>query len=373
MDRNLNTNRIAIQPADFSHLERMFKKALSRNQHCTNVIIQLLRRRMPIHFGGMSDPFQPIERSLKVSLKTLNLLQKYHYPTIISTKSALLIERRYLKILEDMDNLAVQITLISSSEQATQKLEPNAPSVEKRLELFAKLSEHDIWTSCRMQPLIPKVNDEDYELIDKLAAAGCEHVIVEHYKMPTYSSLNRRKMMNDACSYDIESYYRRSCSKPRGMFFELPSSDKVVQLRKLVAHIHEKNMTFGAADNDFHDLGDSTCCCGVDGLPGFQNIHLRQNVKAVMDGKESGRIRYSSIENEWCSEGSVREIVNAHCRLQGCKDRFARSIRDFVETKWNSPYSNNAPTDMANVVPSDEVDDSGHITYKYSNKFTIKA
>ena len=372
VDRNLNAYVKTIQPAEYLMMKKFFAKAFEKNEESKNALIQCLRRRMPIHFGGMSDPLQPIEKELKVSLKMLVLLSKYDYPTIISTKSALITEKKYLKILESMNNIAVQVTVITSNEKIARKLEPRAPSVARRLEIFSNLSDLGIWTACRLQPLIPKINNEDFELIERLADVGCKHVMIEHYKMPTYSRLDRRKLMCTACSYNIEMHYRKACPRPLGMFFEIPTTEKIRHLKNLVGRIHRRKMTYGAADNDLHDLGDDVCCCGVSKIDGFQSVYTHQNTKAVVDGKRHGRILYSSIEPEWYPEGSVREIVNKKCRLNRCGNKFASSMKDFVKIKWNAPYTNNSPTDIANVVPSDDLDDFGNIIYKYTNRFTIE-
>jgi DNA repair photolyase len=371
VDRNLNANVKTIQPAEYLMMKKFLAKAFEKKDESNNAVIQCLRRRIPLHFGGMSDPLQPIEKELKVSLKMLALLDKYDYPTVISTKSALLIEENYLRILENMNSIAVQVTLITSDERIARKLEPRAPSVARRLEVFAKLSDLGIWTACRLQPLIPKINNEDFELIERLADVGCKHVMIEHYKIPTYSRRDRRKLMCNACSYDIEMYYRKACPRPLGMFFEIPATEKIRNLRNLVRRIHRKKMTYGAADNDLHDLGDDFCCCGISKIDGFQKVYAHQNTKAVFDGKRHGQVLYSSIEPEWYPEGSVREIVNKKSRLNYCGNKLASSMKDFVKIKWNLPYTNNSPTDMANVVPSDALDDFGNIIYKYTNRFTI--
>ncbi len=137
----------------------------------------------------------------------------------------------------------------------------------------------------------------------------------------------------------------------------------------MVNEIHNRGMTFGAADNDLHDIGDTYCCCGVDNLKGFANIHTHQNTRAVFEGRKSGRITYDLVAKEWCPTGSVREIVNYECRQEN--GTFLRSIRDFVEAKWDTPFKSNAPTEIANVQPGDKVDDKGHIIYKYINRFKV--
>ena len=44
-------------------------------------------------------------------------------------------------------------------------------------------------------------------------------------------------------------------------------------------------MTYGAADNDLHDIGDDVCCCGVKRLKGFENLYQYNNTKAVLDAR----------------------------------------------------------------------------------------
>jgi len=39
--------------------------------------------------------------------------------------------------------------------------------------------------------------------------------------------------------------------------------------------------------------------------------------------------------------------------------------------KWNTPFSNNSPTDMVNVLPTDEYDDEGNLVYVYKDKLKL--
>jgi len=304
----------SIMPADYKVIKSLLDRALSKGKKSTNVAVQMLRRRVPIHFGGLSDPFQPIEKSYSITLKTMSLLLKYDYPTIFSTKSALIIEEPYFRVLKQMRNKAVQISLITSDDKIRMKFEPKANTVSERLEIIRELASSGIWASCRIQPLIPFVNNADMELIDSLADVGCKHVIIEHYKLPSFLSKKSEERLDSLCDYKIGQYYRRRRKKNRSAFWELQPTEKADNLRELVKHIRKRKMTFGAADNDLHDLGDSCCCCGVDGLTGFANVYLHHNAKAVTYGKINKSITYSSIEHEWCSDGSVREIVNYECR-----------------------------------------------------------
>lgn len=45
---------------------------------------------IPIHWGGMSDPFQPIEKKEGRSLECLKLFAETQYPFVVSTKGKLI-------------------------------------------------------------------------------------------------------------------------------------------------------------------------------------------------------------------------------------------------------------------------------------------
>ena len=47
---------------------------------------------IPIHWGGMSDPFQPVEREHRLSHDALKVFAETQYPFVVSTKGILLAE-----------------------------------------------------------------------------------------------------------------------------------------------------------------------------------------------------------------------------------------------------------------------------------------
>jgi DNA repair photolyase len=95
----VNTKKIRL--GDTGYLRRVLERALLRN--APGVLAQCIRRRVPIHFGGMSDPFQDVEISSGVSLAYLATLRDHAYPVVISTKSTLLATARYLDMLLPSD------------------------------------------------------------------------------------------------------------------------------------------------------------------------------------------------------------------------------------------------------------------------------
>ena len=84
--------------AKFKHLESLFKKALETDEESKNVTIELLRHRVPLHCGGMSDPFQKREFEYELTYKLIQLSNKYNYPICFSTKQCDLPDK-YFEIL----------------------------------------------------------------------------------------------------------------------------------------------------------------------------------------------------------------------------------------------------------------------------------
>lgn len=63
---------------------------------------------IPIHWGGMSDPFQPIEKNIRASYDCLKLLAETKYPFVVSTKGRLVADPEYLDLLAQC-NCVVQV------------------------------------------------------------------------------------------------------------------------------------------------------------------------------------------------------------------------------------------------------------------------
>ena len=68
---------------------------------------------IPIHWGGMSDPFQPIEKNIKASYECLKLLAETKYPFVVSTKGRLVADPEYLELLARC-NCVVQVSMVCS-------------------------------------------------------------------------------------------------------------------------------------------------------------------------------------------------------------------------------------------------------------------
>ena len=124
-----------------------------------------------IAMGTNTDPYQPFERTQKVTREILETLYECKHPVSIVTKSKLIL--RDLDLLERMAeeglvNVNVSVTTLSNSLKT--KLEPRTASAAARLRAIAELRAHGVPTGALVAPIIPFINDHEIE--DVVAAAG---------------------------------------------------------------------------------------------------------------------------------------------------------------------------------------------------------
>jgi len=155
-----------------------FETKLFYKQHAAELLEKELRkpdyRCQPITLGANTDPYQPIERKLKVTRSLLEVLQRFRHPVSIVTKSTLV--TRDLDILADMakQELATVMVSVTTLDDALKRtLEPRAPSARSRLRTVHALALAGVPVGVLTAPIIPMVNDADMEnILEQAAAAG---------------------------------------------------------------------------------------------------------------------------------------------------------------------------------------------------------
>ena len=132
---------------------------------------------IPIHWGGMSDPFQPIEKNIRASYECLKLLAETQYPFVVSTKGRLAAESEYLDLLAKC-NCVVQVSMVCSKYD---QLEPGTPPYEERLKMVETLAGRVQRVIVRIQPYMPEVFRDVMKNIPRLAAAGVYGIVAVSY------------------------------------------------------------------------------------------------------------------------------------------------------------------------------------------------
>ena len=125
----------------------------------------------PLALGSNTDPYQPVERTLKLTRAVLEVLDRFNHPVSIVTKSA--------GVLRDLDLLApmaarglvrVCISVTTLDAGLARRMEPRAATPARRLAAITGLARAGVPTGVMAAPMIPGLNDAELERILRAAA-----------------------------------------------------------------------------------------------------------------------------------------------------------------------------------------------------------
>ena len=353
-----------VRPANPHALERIFTRALHSQPEKPGVIAQFLRRRVPVHFGGMSDPFQPAETRYRITESFLKVLAAHQYPTVISTKGSIVASQPYFDLLREIRNVVVQFSFSSTRDQTARLVEPFSTPPSELLRAMGTLVRQGVNVTCRWQPYIPGVSEPASEFLSRVASTGCSHVGFEHLKLPVERQNPLWESLIHGVGRNLHDEYKQLGAKRDGLEYVLPIEYKLPTVLEVASLVRKQGMTFGAADNELQFVSDTNCCCsGVDQFPGFENWFKHQIAYAVR--KCQGKaITYAAIAREWCPLGSIDRFLNRDARLSSrCES--AGTMRDHIRMRWNDPRSPGNPASFYGVIPTSKTTASGQRVYEW--------
>lgn len=194
---------------------------------------------IPLHFGGMSDPFQPIERIKKKTLGALQVFAETKYPFIISTKNALIAEEPYLSLIKNC-NVVVQISAMCD---AYDQIERGASTFRERVEAMNAIAPYKR-VIVRAQPYMPAFKQNLLQSLKVFADAGVYGITIEGMKYI--------KKMRGTILLNGDHVY--------------PSSLLRKDFSEIKERCHKLGLRFFCAENRLRTMGDDLCCCGIEGL-----------------------------------------------------------------------------------------------------------
>jgi DNA repair photolyase len=123
-------------------------------------------RVQPIAIGTNTDPYQPVEREHQVTRSILAVLQAFRHPVWITTRGTTI--ERDIDLIAPMAALglaAVSISVTTLDEGLARKMEPRAPSPQRRLQVIRRLADAGIPVRIQVSPLIPALTDHELEAV----------------------------------------------------------------------------------------------------------------------------------------------------------------------------------------------------------------
>lgn len=119
-----------------------------------------------IALGTVTDPYQPVERTHKITRDLLVVLEAARHPVGIVTKSALVV--RDIDILARMaknDLVKVALSVTTLDRRLARSMEPRASTPSLRLDAVRQLSEAGVPAQVMVAPIVPGLNDHEIERI----------------------------------------------------------------------------------------------------------------------------------------------------------------------------------------------------------------
>lgn len=200
---------------------------------------------IPIHWGGLADPFQPAERVHKRSLEALKVFARTKYPFVVSTKATMLAEEPYFSLLKEC-NCVVQFSACSPQYN---KIEKGAATYEQRIEAAAKISKV-CRVNIRIQPFVPSIFKDVIKAIPEYAKAGVHGVILEAMKYTKSKIEGLVSVGGDRC---------------------YPVSVLLPMYEAIKRTCHKYGLKFYCGENRLRALSDELCCCGIEGMGWKEN------------------------------------------------------------------------------------------------------
>jgi len=353
-----------------------FKKLFTELDNPKNQFRNIIKNRVTMQFGGLSDPFCPIEEQTGVTYEILSFLKEIKYPVCFSSKADLIIrDPKYLELFEGMqDYWSYKASIITYDADAAKIVEAGTPTPEERLLVLKKLSEMGIWTILRMRPFIIGLTDKTYEqLMYKAAEYGIKAVSTEFFCLEL-RSVNSAKTQYDTLSnvvgFDIVQFYK-NISSTQG-YLRLNYSIKEPYIKRMQEICKETGMKLHVSDAHHKEKGESGSCCGLPDDDRFK-FSKCQFTYALWYARKHGEVTWNDIAKHdvWLKEMTPMQApgFNTGSNERREKEFSGVTMFEFMRNNWNNPKSNHSPYKyFQGVLIPDRLDNDGNIVYKYNKE-----
>ena len=321
---------------------------------------EMLAHRVPIQFGGMSDPFGKLEVVNRTSLRLMDILNAFDYPTLISTKSTLIDHDDYVARLRN-GNYFVRISLTGAPPHIADGLETGVEPISRRLQTIETLSRQGVVVAARLQPIIPGCEDHIFRLLESIASAGARQISAEYLKWPIEADSQQSKLLEHILQFD-KSEYNKLGSMRVGRECVLPATYKYAFLSRMKAYAEKLGLLFGYADNEFLHLNEfESCCNGADRFLRDAKI-FKCNILTAIRNQKDGFIYFDEIKKHWRPKNNLSSILNTNSRIMKVRKDQEEWI-EILRRKWNSSAWRGGPMSFYGVRKANFLDADGNSVY----------
>lgn len=230
--------------ANLQSVERRLKRIIQEQKiKDGNFLDMLIAQRYTWHMGGMSDPFQPIEKSLHITKGLLDITNKYGIHILSSTKSDTVYD---CNIRPDLH--AFQLSVSNTDNR--KDIEPNVPDIERRYQFYRDLKRDGFRVGIRIQPFIPDISNMD--IIEMFCDA--DQITIEGIKLVPQNREHKEEILR-LCNLHQEDFTQMG-------LLNLKPDIRLEMYKPFIERMKQLGIPYSIADNDLHYLGNNYCCCG---------------------------------------------------------------------------------------------------------------
>ena len=184
--------------------------------------MELLRRRRigsldgkRIYMGSVTDPYQPVERRLRLTRQLLQVLADRHHPRLVVQTCSPDVVRDcdlFRTIEERGGRVRVNMTVTTDDEYVRRTFEPSCPSNAQRLRAIARVREEGVDACITMTPLL--LVSDARAFADSLLATGVARFIAQpfHFARGKFVAATREgafALMAEKLGCDVASFQPR--------------------------------------------------------------------------------------------------------------------------------------------------------------------
>lgn len=337
-----------------------------------------VKARIPMQWGGLSEPFDLQEQKIGVTLDLLKFFREIDYPVSFSSKSIWhLKDERYREVLKDAKNFHVKVSIITMDEKRARLMEKAVPTPLERLWAigeYAKLGVSAV--TLRLRPFIIGLSNPTHlELIRKAKEAGASGISTEFFCLEARANAELRmryREMSNIVGYDIWDFYQQfsPTSGYRRLNYEI-KRPYMVEMQQECARI---GMNFHVSDANHKERCAWGSCCGVpEDSPYFKNFAKCQFTQAIVMARKNGEVKFSDItqyQNDYLKAVPFNgaQGFNTGSAETRAKNKY-KSLYDFMRSVWNEPKRRLSPMNYFDkLLLPDRLDENGDVVYKFNQK-----
>jgi DNA repair photolyase len=201
-----------------------------------------------------SDPYPPMEASIGLTRKCLEILVRSKCKLEIVTKSNLVVrdDDLFKKI-----PTTVAFTITTDDDSLAAILEPGAASPTARLAAAQDLITQGIPVLVRVDPIIPFVNDKPHKLLATLGSMGVKHITISTYK-PKSDNWKRFSQAFPVAAEKLKPLYFQQGERIGGNTY-LPKEVRYKILKEMHDVVTALGMKFGVCREGLPQLNSAPC------------------------------------------------------------------------------------------------------------------